>query len=114
MKKRIATIASHKTSEKPATPRPLPKRKALPAKVIRKAQTIPVGHGHDLAESALRFVDEAAAQLRSAIRDGAETTEKSRIEAKKKAHDLLGNASLNLSKAIEAGSSVLQDLIKKI
>ena len=86
----------------------------MPAKIRSKAETIPQGREHKLAEQALKFVDEAASLLRSGIREGAATTAKSRIAAKKKAHDLLGKASDNLSKAIGDGASVLQDLLKKI
>ena len=114
MKKRPATTASHRPSEKATASKALPKKKALPAKVSKKVNSVPAGHEHKLAEQALKFVDEAASLLRSGIREGAATTAKSRIAAKKKAHDLLGKASSNLSKAIEDGSSVLQDLLKKI
>jgi len=79
-----------------------------------KASPIPAGREHQLAEQALRFVDEAATLLRTGIREGAATTAKSRIAAKKKAHDLLGKASTNLSKVIEESTSVIQDFLKKI
>ena len=111
MKKRAATTTP---SKKATSSKSLPKKKALPANVSKKLTSVPAGHEHKLAEQALKFVDEAASLLRSGIREGAATTAKSRIAAKKKAHDLLGKASSNLSKAIEDGSSVLQDLLKKI
>lgn len=114
MKKRAATITSHRSPKKSTASKTLPKKKILPAKVSKKLTSVPAGHEHKLAEQALKFVDEAAALLRSGICEGAATTAKSRIAAKKKAHDLLGKASSNLSKAIEDGSSVLQDLLKKI
>ena len=114
MKKRAATVASHRSSEKSSSSKTLPKKKVLPSKVSKLVTSVPAGHEHKLAEQALKFVDEAAALLRSGIREGAATTAKSRIAAKKKAHDLLGKASSNLSKAIEDGSSLLQDLLKKI
>lgn len=91
-----------------------PKKKTLPAKVSTKATSVPAGREHKLAEQALKFVDEAASVLRSGIRGGAATTAKSRIAAKKKANDLLGKASSNLSKAIEGGASALQSLLGKI
>ena len=106
-----------KTSTASTAKKELPKKKVLPAKVSTKTgktTPIPSGREHKLAEQALKFVDEAASVLRTGIRDGAATTAKSRIAAKKKAHDLLGKASSNLSKAIEDGASVLQDLLKKI
>ena len=114
MKKSAATSTSHRSPEKSTTSKTLPKKKAIPVKVSKKAISVPAGHEHKLAEQALKFVDEAAALLRSGIREGAATTAKSRIAAKKKAHDLLGKASSNLSKAIEDSSSVIQDLLKKI
>ena len=113
MKKRVAIIASHKSSEKLSSSKTLPKKKSLPAKVSWKATTIPAGHEHKVAEQVLKFVDEASCLLRSGIRDGVATTAKSRIAAKKKAHDLLGKATSELSKAIEGGSSVLQDSSKR-
>lgn len=103
-----------KTSTASTAKKELPKKKVLPTKVSTKTTSIPSGREHKLAEQALKFVDEAASVLRSGIRDSAATTAKSRIAAKKKAHDLLGKASSNLSKAIEDGASVLQDLLKKI
>lgn len=99
--------------KKPA-PKSTPKKKAMPAKVSSKTDEIPHGREHKLADQALKFVDEAATLLRTGIREGAATTAKSRIAAKKKAHLLLGKAADNLSKAIEDGTSVLQDLLKKI
>ena len=86
----------------------------MPAKVSSKTGAIPHGPEHKLADEALKFVDEAATLLRSGIREGAATTAKSRIAAKKKAHLLLEKASVNLSKAIDDGTSVLQALLKKI
>lgn len=71
-------------------------------------------NAHKQADQALTFVDEAATLLRGVIREGAATTDKSRIAAKLKAHNLLGKASVNLSKAIEDGTSVLQGFLKKI
>ena len=100
--------------EKTSVKKTTSKRKAMPAKVSSKTETIPHGREHKLADQALKFVDEAAALLRTGIREGAATTAKSRIAAKKKAHILLGKASVNLSKAIEDGTSVIQDLLKKI
>jgi hypothetical protein len=72
------------------------------------------GREHKLAEDALKLVDQAASVLRDGIRTGAATTAKSRIAAKKKANDLLGKASSNLSKAIGDSASMLQNLLGKI
>ena len=68
----------------------------------------------NLAEQALKFVDEAAALLRHGIREGAKTTSQSRAAAKTKAHHLLGRASTSLSQAIEDGASALQKILKKM
>jgi len=100
----------HKTPAKKV----LNHKKNLPAKVSTKSQSVPAGREHHLAEQALNFLDEAASVLRSGIREGAATTAKSRIAAKKKAHDLIGIASKNLSIAIEGSSSTLQSLIGKL
>ena len=66
------------------------------------------------AEAQAAAVAQATALLRTGIREGAQTTEESRILAKKKAHSLLGKASKTLSQAIEDGASTLQDFIKKM
>jgi hypothetical protein len=90
------------------------KKKSTPVKVSTKSIPVPPGREHQLAEQALKLVDEAASVLRHGIRDSAATTAKSRIAAKKKAHDLLGKASVNLTKALEESTSVLQKLIGKL
>ena len=99
--------------KKPAS-KSTPKKKEIPAKECAGTKAIPHGREHKLADQSLKFVDEAAALLRTGIQEGAAMTAKSRIAAKKKAHNLLGKASHNLSKAIEESTSVLQDLLKKI
>jgi hypothetical protein len=89
-----------------------PKTKKWPTPAKKATAAKPAADG--LAEQALKFVDEAAALLRSGIREGAKTTEQSRNAAKKKAHLLLGRASTNLSQAIEEGTSALQKILKKL
>jgi hypothetical protein len=113
-KKKPAAKKSTPSKVKAKVSKALPKKKAMPAKVSTKATSVPAGREHKLAEQALNFVDEAASVLRSGIREGAATTAKSRIAAKKKANDLLGKASSNLSKAIGDGASALQNLLGKI
>ena len=103
-----------KALPKKATPAPKASPKATAAKVSTKSTPIPQGREHKLAEQALKFVDEAASVLRDGIRGSAQTSAKSRIAAKKKANDLLGKASSNLSKAIGDGASALQNLLGKI
>jgi hypothetical protein len=90
------------------------KKPSRPSKTSTKATPIPKGREHQLAEKALSLVDQAAAVLRSGIREGAQTTAKSRIAAKKKANDLLGKASTNLNKAIGDSTSALQNLLGKL
>ncbi len=114
MKKLVTTTTSLQAPKGSRSSRTPQKKKALPAKGSKEGRPVPAGYEHKLAEQALKFVDEAASLLRGGIREGAATTAKSRIAAKKKAHNLLGKASFNLSKAIENGSSMLQDLLKKI
>jgi len=114
-KKRVG----YKVSKKPAAKKHVvkkhvAKKKSLPAKVRTKVTAKKAIQHNKLAKQALEFLDEATSLLRTGIREGAKTTEKSRIVAKKKAHNLLGKASRNLSKAIESGASTLQDIIKKI
>lgn len=111
-KKKPAASKSTPAKKKPAA-KVLPK-KTPPPKVSTKATPVPQGREHKLAEQALKFVDQAATVLRSGIREGASTTAKSRIAAKKKAHDLLGKASSNLNEAISSGTSALQNLLGKI
>jgi hypothetical protein len=96
----------------------LPKKSAAPKSVkkplpAKKATAAKPASDH-LVEQALKFVDEAAALLRSGIRQGAKTTSQSRAAAKKKAHSLLSKASTSLSQAIEGGTSALQNLLKKL
>jgi len=86
------------------------KTKPLPAKKATKAKPA----ADHLADQALKFVDEAAALLRSGIRQGAKTTAHSRAVAKKKAHRLLDQASTSLLQAIEGGASSLQRILKKL
>jgi hypothetical protein len=104
-KKRVARKVSKKTTSK---------KKSLPAKVSTKVTDEAALRHNKLAKQALEFLDGAASLLRTSIHEGAKTTEQSRIIAKRKAHNLLGKASKELSKAIEGGASTLQDIIKKI
>ena len=114
------TTHTHRlAAKKPATikrgaKKPATKKKSVLAKLAPKVTSKPTVHHNKLATQALKFLDEATALLRTGIREGAETTEESRILAKKKAHSLLGKASKTLSQAIEDGASTLQDFIKKM
>jgi hypothetical protein len=73
--------------------KPVTKKSSVLAKLTPKVRTKPIVHHNKLATQALKFLDEATALLRTGIREGAETTEESRILAKRKAHSLLGKAS---------------------
>ena len=105
----MKTTTHHRTPKTHAT-----KGNSLPAKVSTKVTAKSAVPHQKAGNQALDFLDEATSLLRTGLREGAETTEEARITAKRKAHDLLGQASKSLAKAIEGGASTLQDLIKKI
>ena len=67
-----------------------------------------------LANDALKLVDKAAALLRKGIRSGAETTHKTRLEAKHQAHGLLTKASSVLGDLLSESTSTLHKVINKI
>lgn len=91
MKKKVAAKSSSKTTAKPSGPRE-----------------------QAIATSALKLVDEAAAALRKGIRATAETSEKSRLASKQKAHDLLTQATSSLSSLLGGTSSALHKAISKL
>ena len=68
----------------------------------------------ELANEALKLVDQAAALLRKGIRSGAETTHKTRLEAKQQAHGLLNKASSVLGDLLSQSSSTLHKVIDRI
>ncbi len=67
-----------------------------------------------LANDALKLVDKAAALLRKGIRSGAETTHKTRLDAKHQAHGLLTKASSVLGDLLSESTSTLHKVINKI
>ena len=67
-----------------------------------------------MTESALKLVDEAAALLRKGISTSADTSEKARLEARKKAHSLIDKASESLSDLLDESASVLRKVAKKL
>jgi hypothetical protein len=67
-----------------------------------------------LAQEALKMVDQAATLLRKGIRSGAETTQKTRLEAKQQAHGLLNKASSVLGDLLSQSSSTLHKVIDRI
>jgi hypothetical protein len=105
----MTTITRRAPANKPSA-----KKKTVLAKHTSKATAKPTVQHNKLATQALKFLDEATALLRTGIQEGAQTTGESRILAKKKAHNLLGQASKTLSQAIEDGATTLQGIIKKM
>ena len=96
-KKTVTKTPSKKTSAK----KPAAKRK-------------PVSREHKVATTALKLVDEAAVLLRKGISTSATTSEKARLEAKKKAHALLGKAKSSIEELLDDSASVLRKVINKI
>lgn len=74
----------------------------------------PECHDHSVTSSALKLVDEAAALLRKGISTGSDSSEKARLEARKKAHSLLNKASTSLSDVLDGSASILRKVINKI
>jgi hypothetical protein len=105
----MTTHTHRRAAKKPAT-----KKKSTHAKLTRKVTTKKTVRHTKLASQSLKILDEAAALLRTGIQEGTQTTERSRVLAKKKAHILVGKASKTLSQAIEDGASTLQGIIKKL
>jgi hypothetical protein len=91
----------------------MPTSKKNPVKKT-PAKHKPASREHKVATSALKFVDEAAELLRKGISTGADTSEKARLEAKKKAHALLGRAKTSLEGLLDGSTSVLRNVINKI
>lgn len=91
----------------------MPASKKKPATKSAKKTSSP--RNHSISEAnALKLVDEAAALLRKGISTSASTTDKARLEAKKKAHTLLNKASSSLSGILDESTSVLRKVINKI
>ena len=91
--------------------------KVTKAKTPAKNTTVnrkPVSREQKIASSALKFVDEAAVMLRKGISSSANTSEKARLEAKHKAHVLIGKAKSSLEELIDDGASVLRKVVNKI
>jgi hypothetical protein len=108
-----------KKATKKAAPKKAAARKSAPktSKATRSKATQSKAAGPRetaAANAALKLVDEAAALLRKGIRVSANTTEKSRHEAKKKAHDLLNQASSSLGSLLSGSTSALRSVINKI
>jgi len=90
------------------------KPKAKKAKTAKKASRPAGPREHAVASSALKLVDQAAALLRRGIKTSADTTEKSRLEAKKRAHNLLSQATSSLSGILGSGADALHKAISKL
>ena len=94
-----------------------PATKASPRRASSKtaAQKTAAGPREEaLANEALKMVDKAAALLRKGIRSGAQTTQKTRLEAKHQAHGLLNKASSVLDNLLSQSTSTLHNVINKI
>lgn len=89
-----------------STTKKRPARKTAQKKTTRKSS--PTSREKQVADSALRLVDEAASLLRKGISTSANSSEKARFAAKKKAHTLLNKASISLSEVLDQGTSVLR------
>lgn len=107
-KKTSAPKAKKAAPKKAAAKKPAPKKAAA----TKAKATGP--REHAAANAALKLVDEAAALLRKGIRTSADTTEKSRHEAKQKAHTLLNKASSSLGDLLSGSTSALRSVINKI
>ena len=95
----------------------MPATKKKPAKKPVKKPTkkpAPKPKDYSVTESALKFVDEAAALLRKGINTTADSSEDARREARKKAHSLIDKASESLSDLLDGSASVLRKITKKI
>jgi hypothetical protein len=103
----MATTKKKITAKKP-TPKTARSRKAT-------TKSTSAGPREEaLANDALKLVDKAAALLRKGIRSGAETTQKTRLEAKHQAHGLLTKASSVLGDLLNESTSTLHKVINKI
>jgi hypothetical protein len=103
----MATTKKKITAKKPA-PKTARSRKATPKSTSARPRE------EALANDALKLVDKAAALLRKGIRSSAETTQKTRLEAKHQAHGLLTKASSVLGDLLNESTSTLHKVINKI
>ena len=103
----MATTKKKNTAKKPA-----PKTANSRTTAAKKSTAGP--REEALATEALKLVDKAAALLRKGIRSGAETTHKTRLEAKQQAHGLLNKASSVLDDLLTESASTLHKVINKI
>lgn len=111
-------VASAKKSVKAKVSAKSAPAKKAPAKATTakaKHSTRPAGpREQKLASTALKLVDEAASLLRKGISTTADTSEKARLDAKKKAHNLLTKAHSSLSDVLSGGTSALHKIIGKV
>lgn len=115
--KKKKTAVKKSAPKKVAAKKAAPKKAAPKKKAKKSAAQKSQAYGPRetaVANSALKLVDEAAALLRKGIRSSATTTEKSRHEAKQKAHALLNKASSSLGDLLSGSTSALRSVINKI
>ena len=98
------------TTKKKTTVKTTAVKKPAPVKKVKSTAS----PEHKAATAALKLVDEAATLLRSGNSTSAKTTEKTRLEAKTKAHSLLNKASSSLADILGTSTSLLRKAINKL
>lgn len=106
--------SSKKTSSKKSNSNSKTSKKPVSQKPTSKASASKISKEDQIAADALKLVDEAAALLRSGIRQGAKTSVETRSSVAKKAHELLTKATGGLSAVLSETSSALHKVVKKI
>lgn len=115
-KKTSRKSPAKKAATKKAPARKVVKKTTKPAKKkTTAAKSQPAGPREQaIANNALKLVDQAAALLRKGIRTSADTSAKTRLQAKQQAHTLLTKASSTLGGLLSDSTSVLHKVIGKI
>lgn len=103
-------VAAKKAVVKKKAAAKKPAKKKSPAKNSKPAGP----REQAIANSALKLVDQAAALLRQGIRTSADTSAKTRLQAKQQAHTLLTRASSTLGDLLSDSTSVLHRVIGRI
>jgi len=95
----VKSAPKAKAKAKPSA-KPAPAKTKTAAKPAVKVEVRNLPSEHDIAHGALKLVDQAAALLRKGISTGANTSQKARITAAKKAQDLLTEGTAALQKIL--------------
>lgn len=109
-KKKSAAVKSIK--KVPSKKNKIVVKAAVKKKTPKKTASSPTQD--KMTKEALKLVDRASALLRKGIKTGSKTTHEARAALHQEAHSLLGKATSNLDEALKAGTSFLQNAIKKI